>query len=63
MIGSSTTPYTKKAKITLFGDWESDVLTMSGNFDHQNTKAVSNTGRIKLFGKSRSNMARLTAEA
>lgn len=59
-IGASGSPYTKKATITLYGDQLSPVVTMD---TEQNTKAISNIGLVGFYGKSRSLMARLNAEA
>ena len=59
-IGDSGSAYTKKATITLYGDQLSPVVTMDRE---QNTKAISNIGLVGFYGKSRSMMARLQAEA
>ena len=61
-IGSQTTPFSKKAKITLWGDYNSSVLTMSGA-TQQGNKLIANVGDLKFYGKARSNMSRLMAVA
>ena len=61
-IGSSTAPYTRKAKITLFGDFASSTITMSNSVEAGN-KLIANNGEIKFYGKQRSRMTRLTAVA
>ena len=61
-IGSATYPYTKKAKITLYGEVEASTVVMGGAVEAGN-KIIANNGSFKLFGKTRSRMARLTAEA
>ena len=61
-VGSSTVPYSKKAKITIFGDYNSQTITMSGAME-QGNKIIANLGTVKMFGTARSRNARLTAEA
>lgn len=61
-IGSATDPFTKQAKITLWGDYNSSVLTMSGA-TQQGNKLIANVGELKFYGKARSNMSRLIAVA
>jgi hypothetical protein len=57
-IGSKQTPYTKKAKITLYGDFDSPTIT-TGQLVEAGNKAIANNGEIKIYGKSRSRMSRL----
>ena len=61
-IGTASAPYTKNAKITLWGDFNSSVLTMSGA-TQQGNKLIANVGELKFYGKKRSNMSRLLAVA
>lgn len=62
-IGSSKLlPYTRKAKIILYGDYDSSVVTM-GNSSEAGNKLIANNGEVRFFGKSRSRMSRLNAEA
>ena len=61
-IGSKTTPYTKKAKITLFGNFDSNTIT-TGQLVEAGNKAIVNNGEIRMYGTKRSRMSRLTAEA
>lgn len=61
-IGSEAAPYTKKAKITLWGDFNSAVLTMSGA-TQQGNKLIANVGDLKFYGVKRSGMSRLQAVA
>lgn len=59
-IGSAGTPFARKATITLHGDQNSDIITMD---TEQNTKSISNIGIMGFYGKPRSLMGRLLAEA
>jgi hypothetical protein len=61
-IGTKAAPYTKKAKITLYGNMDSNTIT-TGQLVEAGNKAIVNNGDIRMFGKNRSRMSRLTAEA
>lgn len=61
-IGSAATPYQRKAKITLYGDVDSQTITIS-NANEAGNKLIANNGEIRMYGKSRSRMSRLLAEA
>jgi hypothetical protein len=61
-IGTSLTPYTRKAQIILYGDYDSSFITMPGAVEAGN-KMIANVGQIKMFGKVRSRMSRLLASA
>jgi len=59
-IGSSLIPYTRKAIITLYGNYDGSFITMPGMTEAGN-KMIANVGTVKMFGKPRSRMSRLTA--
>jgi G8 domain len=59
-IGSTLIPYTKKAIIMLYGNYDGSFITMPGATEAGN-KMIANVGTIKMYGKIRSRMSRLTA--
>lgn len=60
-IGSSTAPFTKKAKIVLYGNYDDQFITMPGATEAGN-KMIANVGQVKMYGKVRSRWSRLLAE-
>lgn len=60
-IGSAATPFTKKAKIVLYGNYDDQFITMPGATEAGN-KMIANVGQVKMYGKVRSRMSRLLAE-
>jgi hypothetical protein len=61
-IGTKLAPYTRKAQIILYGDYDSSFITMPGAVEAGN-KMIANLGQIKMFGKVRSRMSRLLVAA
>lgn len=61
-IGSSTTPFATKAKITLYGPINSSTVTTINGTEGGN-KLIVNNGEVKMYGLPRSRMTRLLAEA
>jgi len=60
-IGSASTPFAAQAKITLIGEKESESTVFDNTIEAGN-KVISNTGTIKMYGKSRTGkMSRLRA--
>jgi hypothetical protein len=57
-IGKSNVPYTRTAKITLYGEETADTITMDGATEAGN-KLIANNGEVKFYGSSRSREARL----
>lgn len=62
-IGNETHPYNHTAKITLFGEKDSEAIVYDNAIEAGN-KVLANVGTIKMFGKPRTTkMTRLHAEA
>jgi len=59
-IGSSTTPFTKKATIVLYGSYDDQFITMPGATEAGN-KMIANVGQVKMYGAPRRRMSRLLA--
>lgn len=62
IIGNATNPFTKNAKITLYGEKENSHIVFDNAIEAGN-KIIVNTGNISIYGKLRNMMSRLLAEA
>jgi hypothetical protein len=57
-IGTADKPFEHEAKIVLLGETEDDTLVIDGAVEAGN-KVLVNTGKVKMYGKSRDRQARL----
>lgn len=57
-IGSEAEPFQNEARVTLFGDQDSETLILSGTVSAGN-KILATAGDVRFFGKSRDRMTRL----
>jgi hypothetical protein len=62
IIGNETNPFTKNAKITLYGEKAFQHITLSNAIEAGN-KMIMNTGMISMYGVTRNQMSRMTKEA
>jgi hypothetical protein len=62
IIGSQETPYSKNAKITLYGEKENAHILWDNAIEAGN-KILANTNKIRMYGKSRHSHSRLTKTA